>query len=132
MSETFSLVKHTSHVFARPLVAQWKHSSASLQALPSKKETATSKLWLYRSTADFEGDANAGLIGPLIVTDPAHALPSKQPSDVAQTFVALFQAGTHGSCRNYNGQLWLDALYCLKSFCKTNGSRSAPAQLPSP
>ena len=62
-----------------------------VQALPSKKETATSKLWLYRSTVNFEGDANAGLVGPLIVTNPAYALPSKQPRDVAQTFVALFQ-----------------------------------------
>lgn len=62
-----------------------------LQALPSKKETATSQLWLYRSTVDFEGDADAGLIGPLIVTNPAYALPSKQPSDVAQTFIAMFQ-----------------------------------------
>ncbi len=59
--------------------------------MPSKKETATSKLWLYRSTVDFEGDANAGLVGPLIVTDPSVALPSKQPGDVAQTFIALFQ-----------------------------------------
>ena len=69
-----------------------------LQALPSKKETATSQLWLYRSTVDFEGDADAGLIGPLIVTDPAHALPSKQPSDVAQSFVALFQASFLSPC----------------------------------
>ncbi len=61
------------------------------QALPSKKETGTSKLWLYRSTVDFDGDANTGLVGPLIVTDPAFALPSKQPRDVAQTFVTLFQ-----------------------------------------
>ena len=62
-----------------------------MQALPSKKETGTSKLWLYRSTVDFDGDANAGLVGPLIVTNPAFALPSKQPRDVAQTFVTLFQ-----------------------------------------
>ena len=62
-----------------------------VQALPSKKETGTSKLWLYRSTVDFDGDANAGLVGPLIVTNPAFALPSKQPRDVAQTFVTLFQ-----------------------------------------
>ncbi len=70
---------------------------AALQALPSKKETATSQLWLYRSTVDFEGDANAGLVGPLIVTNPAYALPSKQPSDVAQTFVALFQVKAFGA-----------------------------------
>ena len=71
-----------------------------MQALPSKKETATSKLWLYRSTVDFKGDANAGLIGPLIVTDPSVALPSKQPGDVAQTFIALFQVHPcpHMSC----------------------------------
>ena len=71
-----------------------------VQALPSKKETGTSKLWLYRSTVDFDGDANAGLVGPLIVTNPAFALPSKQPSDVAQTFVALFQVGLASNVSN--------------------------------
>lgn len=70
-----------------------RQDDCTVQALPSKKETGTSKLWLYRSTVGFDGDANAGLVGPLIVTIPAFALPSKQPSDVAQTFVALFQVG---------------------------------------
>jgi hypothetical protein len=51
----------------------------------------SSKLWLYRSTVDMVGDANAGLLGPLIVTRADAALPNKQPKDVAQTFIAIFQ-----------------------------------------
>lgn len=51
----------------------------------------SSKLWLYRSTVDMVGDANSGLLGPLIVTRAASALPNGQPKDVAQTLIAVFQ-----------------------------------------
>lgn len=51
----------------------------------------SSKLWLYRSTVDMVGDANSGLLGPIIVTRADAALPNGQPRDVAQTFIAIFQ-----------------------------------------
>ena len=87
----FNLKSLTEASGERDVALRASTGDTHMQALPSKKETATSQLWLYRSIVDFEGDANAGLVGPLIVTNPAFALPSKQPSDVAQTFVALFQ-----------------------------------------
>ncbi len=61
------------------------------QAAPSGLEVTSSKLWLYRSTVDMVGNANSGLLGPLIVTRADAALPNGQPKDVAQTFIAIFQ-----------------------------------------
>lgn len=54
-------------------------------------EVTSSKLWLYRSTVDMVGDANSGLLGPLIVTRAAAALPNGQPKDVARSLIAIFQ-----------------------------------------
>jgi hypothetical protein len=67
-----------------------------VQAAPTDQDIASSELWLYRSTVDMTGDANAGLLGPLIVTRASAALPDGQPSDVAQSFVLVFQVpGAH-------------------------------------
>ena len=62
-----------------------------MQAGPSDTEVISSKMWLYRSTVDMTGDANAGLLGPLIVTRASAALPNRQPKDVSQSFVLIFQ-----------------------------------------
>lgn len=65
-----------------------------VQAAPAGDALGSSRLWLYRSTVDMEGHANAGLLGPLIVTRPSSALPNKQPSDVDRTLIVTFQVCT--------------------------------------
>lgn len=48
-------------------------------------------MWLYRSTVDMVGHANAGLVGPILVTRAGQALPDGRPSDLDREFITLFQ-----------------------------------------
>ncbi|CAL8466619.1 g6155 [Coccomyxa elongata] len=76
---------------AEPGQTQYYEWKIGQDAAPSGLEVTSSKLWLYRSTVDMVGDANSGLLGPLIVTRAAAALPHGQPKDVAQSLIAIFQ-----------------------------------------
>ncbi len=60
------------------------------QAGPGKDEPS-SKLWLYRSTLDVVGHANAGLVGPIIVTRKDSATADARPTDVDRELITLFQ-----------------------------------------
>lgn len=62
------------------------------QAVPDSKAFHSSRPFLYRSTVDQEGHANAGLIGVVVVTRAADARPHGQPADVDRELFALFQA----------------------------------------
>lgn len=59
-------------------------SSAPLPTEPS------SKAWLYHSHVGGDEEVNMGLIGSIIVTDPARARPDGTPSDVDREMAALF------------------------------------------
>lgn len=50
----------------------------------------SSKGWLYHSHVSGDGEANLGLIGAIIVTDPKRARPDGTPADVDREFAALF------------------------------------------
>jgi hypothetical protein len=64
----------------------WKldESSGPLPTEPS------SKCWLYHSHVTGDAESNLGLIGAIIVTDPARARPDGTPADVDRELVALF------------------------------------------
>ncbi|HEY3857018.1 MAG TPA: multicopper oxidase domain-containing protein [Verrucomicrobiae bacterium] len=59
-------------------------SSGPLPSEPS------SKAWLYHSHVNAESEANAGLEGFIIVTDPKRARPDGTPVDVDREMAALF------------------------------------------
>ena len=61
------------------------------QAAPDSKAFHSSRPFLYRSTVDQVGHANAGLIGVMVVTRAADARPRGQPADVDRELFALFQ-----------------------------------------
>ncbi|HEX2854952.1 MAG TPA: multicopper oxidase domain-containing protein [Opitutaceae bacterium] len=65
-------------------VWQLDASSGPLPGEPS------SKGWLYHSHVDAEEEINQGLIGFIVVTDPARARPDGTPADVDREFGALF------------------------------------------
>lgn len=50
----------------------------------------SSKAWLYHSHVSGDEETNLGLIGPIIVTDPARARPDGTPRDVDREMAALF------------------------------------------
>ena len=50
----------------------------------------SSILWMYHSHVDEPADTNAGLIGPIVVTARAHALPDARPDDVDRELFTLF------------------------------------------
>ncbi|HTQ30830.1 MAG TPA: multicopper oxidase domain-containing protein [Opitutaceae bacterium] len=51
----------------------------------------SSKAWLYHSHVTGDGEANLGLVGFIIVTDPARARPDGTPRDVDREMAALFK-----------------------------------------
>jgi len=51
---------------------------------------ASSKAWLYHSHVNGDEEANIGLIGAIIVTDPNRARPDGTPNDVDREMAALF------------------------------------------
>ena len=50
----------------------------------------SSKAWLYHSHVTGDAETNLGLIGAIIVTDPARARPDGTPRDVDREFATLF------------------------------------------
>jgi FtsP/CotA-like multicopper oxidase with cupredoxin domain len=65
-------------------VWQLDESSGPLPDEPS------SKGWLYHSHVSGDAEANLGLIGAIIVTDPKRARPDGTPRDVDREFATLF------------------------------------------
>lgn len=55
--------------------------------LPSEP---SSKCWLYHSHVQGDAEANLGLVGSIIVTDPARARPDGTPKDVDREMASLF------------------------------------------
>jgi FtsP/CotA-like multicopper oxidase with cupredoxin domain len=64
----------------------WQLDEAS-GPLPSEP---SSKGWLYHSHVTGDGEANLGLVGAIIVTDPKRARPDGTPADVDREFATLF------------------------------------------
>lgn len=56
---------------------------------PMPGETS-SKAWLYHSHVTGDEETNLGLIGAIVVTDPARARPDGTPRDVDREFATLF------------------------------------------
>ncbi|KAG2483629.1 hypothetical protein HYH03_017507 [Edaphochlamys debaryana] len=98
------------------------------EAGPPAGATVTSRMWLYRSSADPVGHDNAGLLGPLIVVARGAAGPrGGRPADVDREVVTIFQvvdetasalaaqhdpaltAGTSPSQNVMNGYVWCNA-----------------------
>jgi hypothetical protein len=65
-------------------VWQLDEASGPLPGEPS------SKGWLYHSHVNGDADANLGLVGFIIVTDPARARPDGTPNDVDREMASLF------------------------------------------
>lgn len=63
------------------------HLDAGSGPLPGEP---SSKAWLYHSHVNGDEEANLGLIGFIVVTDPARARPDGTPSDVDREQAALF------------------------------------------
>lgn len=63
------------------------HLDADSGPLPSEPST---KPWLYHSHVTGDGEAGMGLVGFILVTDPARANPDGSPKDVDREHVALF------------------------------------------
>ncbi|MES2693410.1 MAG: multicopper oxidase domain-containing protein [Verrucomicrobiota bacterium] len=59
------------------------------QSGPMPQEPS-SRAWLYHSHVTGDGEANLGLIGAIIVTDPKRARPDGTPNDVDREFATLF------------------------------------------
>ncbi|MFM1768481.1 MAG: hypothetical protein RJA22_1010 [Verrucomicrobiota bacterium] len=63
------------------------HLDAESGPLPDEP---SSKAWLYHSHVNGDEEANLGLIGFIVVTDPARARPDGTPSDIEREHAALF------------------------------------------
>lgn len=63
------------------------HLDAESGPLPQEP---SSKGWLYHSHVAGEGEANLGLVGSIIVTDPTRARPDGTPADVDREMTALY------------------------------------------
>lgn len=50
----------------------------------------SSRAWLYHSHVTADTEANLGLVGAIVVTDPARARPDGTPRDVDREFATLF------------------------------------------
>jgi FtsP/CotA-like multicopper oxidase with cupredoxin domain len=50
----------------------------------------SSKVWLYHSHVDADDEIYRGLIGTIVITDPAHARDDASPDDVDQEFTTLW------------------------------------------
>ena len=59
------------------------------RAGPSHGE-GSSIIWMYHSHIEEEGDVNAGLVGPMVVTARGQAKPDGSPQDVDREIVAAF------------------------------------------
>jgi FtsP/CotA-like multicopper oxidase with cupredoxin domain len=57
----------------------------------------SSKVWLYHSHVGRDGGASRGLVGVIIVTDPAHATAAATPDDVDREFVTLWMIFDEGN-----------------------------------
>jgi FtsP/CotA-like multicopper oxidase with cupredoxin domain len=57
---------------------------------PSGPDAPSSKVWLYHSHVDANDEIYRGLVGTIVVTDPARANADGSPADVDAEFVALF------------------------------------------
>lgn len=55
-----------------------------------RPDEPSSKAWLYHSHVTGDTEAGLGLVGPIIVTDPARARADGMPRDVDREFAALF------------------------------------------
>ncbi len=64
----------------------WKLDDAS----GPRPEEPSSKAWLYHSHVNSDVEVNLGLIGFIVVTDPARARPDGTPRDVDRELAALF------------------------------------------
>jgi hypothetical protein len=64
----------------------WQLDEAS-GPLPSEP---SSKAWLYHSHVSGDAETNLGLVGAIVVTDPARARPDGTPADVDREFATLF------------------------------------------
>ena len=60
------------------------------EASAPRPDEPSSKAWLYHSHVTGEEEINQGLIGTIIVTDPARARPDGTPADVDREMAALF------------------------------------------
>jgi FtsP/CotA-like multicopper oxidase with cupredoxin domain len=55
-----------------------------------RPDEPSSKVWLYHSHVSADEDINRGLVGVIIITDPARARADATPIDVDREFVTLF------------------------------------------
>lgn len=60
------------------------------EASGPRPDEPSSKGWLYHSHISGDADVNVGLIGPIIVTDPARARPDGMPRDIDREFATLY------------------------------------------
>lgn len=63
--------------------------TADAESGPREGEPS-SKVWLYHSHVNADEEIYAGLMGTIVITDPAHALPDGSPDDVDREFTTLF------------------------------------------
>jgi manganese oxidase len=65
----------------------------------------SSKVWLYHSHVSADEDINWGLVGAIVITDPAHARPDGTPDDVDREFVTLFMIfNENGGLKHMNDE----------------------------
>jgi FtsP/CotA-like multicopper oxidase with cupredoxin domain len=55
-----------------------------------RPDEPSSKVWLYHSHVAADEDINRGLVGVIVITDPARARPDATPADIDREFVTLF------------------------------------------
>ncbi len=91
---------------------------------PGKAEVS-SKVWWYHSHVDEPAETNAGLLGPIIITQRGKANPDGSPKDVDQEFVTAFfvfdELGgqEEGLMHSINGYIFGN----LKGLIANNGSK---------
>ena len=85
----------------------------------------SSKVWWYHSHVDESVDTNAGLLGPIIITQRGHAKPDGSPRDIDKEFVVLFMVFNEldgeepGLMHSMNGYFFGN----LKGLIMKNGDR---------
>lgn len=78
--QAFAVLPGGTHTYTWPVPER---------AGPSHGE-GSSIVWMYHSHVEEERDVNAGLVGPLLVTERGQARPDGSPKDVDREFVAGF------------------------------------------
>jgi FtsP/CotA-like multicopper oxidase with cupredoxin domain len=85
------------NLYPKPGLGSWIASSQKYTYIWKVDEEAgpapgepSSKVWLYHSHVAADSDINRGLVGAIVITDPAHAREDATPSDVDREFVTLF------------------------------------------